>query len=147
MNGNFSSVIIKSVAESLRSGEMGSVDAQKSAWPAVLRVHRRQNPWRDRLVDYVVQVDGATVGEVPMGESRDFGLSSGEHDIRLRMAGAVFDRPSKLFGSRTQRLLFEDGDLVDIICGPNGPSILAFLLFLIPHRYIKMENPRRFTIR
>jgi hypothetical protein len=117
------------------------------AGSAVLRVHRRQNPWRDRAIDYAVQVDGAAVGKVAMGESQDFVLALGEHDVRLRQIGILTKRPSKLWGSRTLRIAVQEGDLVEVICGPNGPSILAFVLFFTFHRWIKLENPRRFSLR
>jgi hypothetical protein len=128
-----------------RSSEVGHREREQTisqTGTAVIRVHRGENPWRDRLVPYSVQIDDGIVGEVVMGESRDFLVVAGEHRIRLKLRGLVIRRPSKLFVSKAQTVVLRDGDIADLNCGPSGPSILFPILVLFPKRYIKLEGPR-----
>jgi hypothetical protein len=140
------SVMLRIVDASSSTGDASALTAGTGSKvaSAVLRVHRRDNPWRDWMIGYAVEADGKLVGEVMRGQSQDFVLVPGDHAIRIRTVGSLTDNPSRFYASRIRRFTIEDGDLVEVICGPNGPAILAVLSFFQFHRYINLERPRRF---
>ena len=54
-----------------------------SAGTSVIRLHRRQSFYRDRLRAYRVRIDGNPVGKIAAGETMDFPVPPGEHRVRL----------------------------------------------------------------
>ena len=66
---------------------------------ATLRVIREPSPVRDRLRSYRVLIDGEAVGRVRNGETADYPVSAGRHEVRLtvgigRSPSTVVDVPS-----------------------------------------------------
>jgi hypothetical protein len=136
------------VTSPVETGTTAAVSEEDApeAGSAVLRVHRRDNPWRDWMIAYAVEVDGQIVGAVMRGLSFDCPLQAGEHHIRLRTIGSWSNKPSRLYSSKRRCFWAEPGDLVEVICGPNGPAIMSVLAFFQFHRYIKIETPHRFRL-
>ena len=118
-------------------------ESETDGTSAFLRIHRRANPWRDKLIDYAVEADGQFVGTVAHGKSEEFSLPAGEHSLRLRTLGALWDKPSRLYTSAVRTIAAADGEVIDVVCGPNGPAFFALIGLLVPRRWISLEGPRR----
>jgi hypothetical protein len=82
-----------------------------------LRVTRNPAPWRDRPRAYKVLVDGAVVGKIRNGESADFSVPPGHHEIRLKMDWT---------GSQVFSLDAEPGEVAHFECEPAGSSMTSF---------------------
>ncbi len=93
------------------------------------------------MIGYAAELDGEVAGEVIRGQSTDFVIAPGEHQVRLRIVGSWTGKPSKIYGSRIRPIALEEGELVEVICGPNGPAILGILGLLQFRRYINLERP------
>jgi hypothetical protein len=101
------------------------------AW-SVIRLHRVQGFYRDRIRSYRVRIDGNVAGEIAQGKTMDFLVPPGEHRVRLTIDG--------LFTSRTVVLQVREGQLAELICRPGSPAIVILFALLIPHRYISLRH-------
>ena len=61
----------------------------------------RESEFRDFLRAYVVVIDGEKVGKIRRGQTKEFPISSGQHELVLRIDWC---------GSRTIRFSVNDGD-------------------------------------
>jgi hypothetical protein len=100
----------------------------------IIRLNRRRVPWRNRLAKYRVEIDGHVVGSIAQGETRDFTVLPGEHTIRMSS--------DRIFTSPERTVSLDEGELVEFLCGPGGPSIESLLFLLRPHRYISLDGPQ-----
>ncbi|MGD0255858.1 MAG: DUF4190 domain-containing protein [Acidimicrobiales bacterium] len=106
-----SDVIEQSRRWPLSVGEDGALSAK-----AILRITRNPAPWRDRYRSYKVLVDGAEVGTVRNGETTDFGISAGHHEVRIKLDWA---------GSNLLSLDVGVGEVAHLECEPGGSAITA----------------------
>ena len=111
---------------------MGDSTATRRAG-SVIRLHRGQGFYRDRLRAYLVRIDGNLVGKIAEGETKDFSVPTGEHRVRLTI--------DRLFTSREVTLRVGEGQLAEFTCRPSGPALQSLFALLIPHRYIRLNGP------
>ena len=86
---------------------------------ALLRIVR-DSGYADRLRAYMVVVDGETTGEIRNGETREFAVSGGQHDLALRIDWC---------GSKTIQFSVVEGNVATFDAKSNlrGPKLLAAL--------------------
>jgi hypothetical protein len=84
--------------------------------PATVRVTRKSAPWRDRLRPYKVVIDGTVKGTVRNGETRDFTVPSGHHEVRMRIDWT---------GSNPSSLDIEAGQVALFVCEPAGSTMTS----------------------
>ena len=84
---------------------------------ALLRIVR-DSGYADRLRAYKVIVDGNTAGEIRNGETKEFPISSGQHDLALKIDWC---------GSKTIRFTITDGEVLTFDAKSNlrGPKLLT----------------------
>jgi hypothetical protein len=82
----------------------------------------RDSGYADRLRAYKVVVDGNTAGEIRNGETKEFPVSSGQHDLSLKIDWC---------GSKTIRFTIADGEMLTFDAKSNlrGPRVLAALWY------------------
>ena len=78
-----------------RFNQMGEPNLQPGI-SAVIRLHRESNPWQSGLSAYRVRIDGKKVGEIGRGETFDFGVWPGTHQVK------VTEYVASIFTSRTR---------------------------------------------
>lgn len=83
---------------------------------AVVRVKRNTALWRDKLRSYKVVVDGAVIGKIRDGESADFNVNAGAHQVRIKIDWS---------GSRALSFDVQSNQVVFFECQPNGPAMKA----------------------
>jgi hypothetical protein len=99
---------------------------------SVIRLRRRQGFWRDHFGGYRVRIDGAPVGTITEGETKDFFVPPGEHRVRLTM--------DRFWTSREVNLQIRAGELAEFACRPSASTIASLvLMWLRPHRYIRLD--------
>jgi len=84
---------------------------------ATLRITRSPVPWRDRFRSYRVLVDGAAVGTIRNGQTADFSVPAGEHDVRLKLDWT---------GSKPSNFDVGVGEVAHFECKPAGSSLTSF---------------------
>jgi hypothetical protein len=84
----------------------------------------RDSGYADALRAYKVIVDGNTSGEIRDGETKKFPVSSGQHDLSLKIDWC---------GSRTIRFTIADGEVrtFDAKSNLRGPKVLAPLWYAL----------------
>jgi hypothetical protein len=99
---------------------------------AILELTRVDNRWKDRLRAYRVTVDGLEVGEIRRGETKDFPVEPGSHEVVLRIDWCR---------SPTLEVDVAPGTRVPLQCRPNVPIVLA-LIAIITRRpdWISLEK-------
>ena len=115
--------MIQATGESLRSEEMRAAEAGGSASPAVVRIHLRQNPWRDGLVAYVVQVNGARPGKE--GKVNEMPKIFGRHlysESRHR-CGTATGQSSRSAGSPAGPMRTLQASVIDVRHGLSITSV------------------------
>lgn len=95
---------------------------------AIIELHR-SSARRDRLRQYVVNIDGRKVGAIGAGETREFRVNPGAHTVRLRL-----DWPWR---SRTLHIDSRPASRTLLDCQPSfGLGILAATVGFL--RYIDL---------
>ena len=86
---------------------------------ALLRIVR-DSGYADRLRAYKIVVDGKTIGEIRNGETREFPISCGQHELALKIDWC---------GSKTIQFAVVEGDALTFDAKSNlrGPRLLAAL--------------------
>ncbi len=84
----------------------------------------RDSGYADRLRAYEVIVDGNTAGEIRNGGTKKFPISSGQHDLLLKIDWC---------GSKTIRFTTGDGEVrtFDAKSNLRGPKLLAALWYAL----------------
>jgi hypothetical protein len=84
----------------------------------------RDSGYADRLRAYKVIVDGKTAGEIRNGETKEFPISSGQHELSLKIDWC---------GSKTIRFTVADGDVLRFDAKSNlrGPRVLALAWYAL----------------
>jgi hypothetical protein len=84
----------------------------------------RDSGYADRLRAYKVIIDGNLVGEIRDGETKEFPISNGQHDLSLKIDWC---------GSNTIRFTVAQGDLLTFGARSNlrGPKVLAALWYAL----------------
>jgi hypothetical protein len=62
---------------------MGILDPMPA--DATVRIKRKEAAWRDKRRAYKVLIDGAEIGRIRDGETRDFPVSPGQHTVRVKI--------------------------------------------------------------
>ena len=92
----------------------------ENLWGFVLALLRivRDSGYADRLRAYKVVVDGDTTGEIRNGETKEFPISGGQHNLALKIDWC---------GSKTIQFAVVEGDVVTFEAKSNlrGPKLLA----------------------
>jgi hypothetical protein len=99
--------------------ESGAILRTLGGFVALLRIVR-DSGYADRLRAYKILVDGKTIGEIRDGETREFPISSGQHDLALKLDWC---------GSKTTQFAVVEGDALTFYAKSNlrGPRVLAAL--------------------
>jgi hypothetical protein len=98
----------------------------------IVRIHRDENPWRDRLARYWVKIDSVKAGWVRRGGTAEYHVQPGQHRVRLSYSGFL--------SSKEIVVNAQPGEAVELRCGSGGPALLApFYWMLRPHRTIMLE--------
>lgn len=84
---------------------------------AIVRLKRKPARLRDRVRSYRVLIDGTLVGRIRDGETADFAVRAGRHDVRV-----------KLDWTRSQVLPLDvpPGGIAQVDCGPAGSAMTSF---------------------
>jgi hypothetical protein len=95
----------------------------------------RDSGYADRLRAYGVIVDGKTVGEIKDGETKEFPLSDGQHELSLKIDWC---------GSQTIHFTTAQGDALTFDAKSNlrGPKVMAALWYALFARssYLYLEQ-------
>jgi hypothetical protein len=96
-------------------------------------VKRRKAVWRDLLRAYTVTIDGKAVGKLSSGEEATFQLTSGPHEVRMKIDWA---------GSPG---ITVDGSADTALeCDAAGNSLMALIDAVFrPGKYIALERSDR----
>lgn len=84
--------------------------------PAIVRVTRKPAPWRDRLRPYKVVIDGTVKGMIRNGETKDFIVPSGHHEVRMKIDWT---------GSDPSAVDVEAGQVAALECEPGGSTMTS----------------------
>jgi hypothetical protein len=106
-------------------------DHSNRGQPPRVRVSRVSAPWRDRLRDYEVILDGVLVAEVASGESTEFDCPAGAHTIRIKLDWG---------SSNPIEFSVGPGEALDFECEPGGSAWAAVFSLLRPSRYIRLRR-------
>jgi len=106
----------------LDAHEAGICRFRRSAM-STLRI-KRDSGYADYLRAYSVLVDGARVGEIKNGETRDFPILPGQHQLRLKIDWC---------GSNTIHFVASNSDVLEFSAKPNlrGLKLLAAFWYLL----------------
>ena len=95
----------------------------------------RDSGYADRLRAYKVIVDGKTAGEIRNGETKEFPISRGQHDLLLKVDWC---------GSKNIQFTVADGDALTFDAKSNlrGPRLLLALWYSVfaPGSYLLIEQ-------
>jgi hypothetical protein len=95
----------------------------------------RDSGYADRLRAYKVIVDGKTAGEIRDGETKDFPVSAGQHNLSLKIDWC---------GSQTIQFTVANGDALTFDAKSNlrGPKLVAALWYALFARssYLHLER-------
>jgi hypothetical protein len=95
----------------------------------------RDSGYADRLRAYKVVVDGKTVGEIRDGETKEFPISDGQHELSLKIDWC---------GSQTIHFTTAHGDALTFNAKSNlrGPKVMAALWYALFARnsYLHLEQ-------
>jgi hypothetical protein len=85
---------------------------------ATVCISRSSRYWRDRIRSYRVILDDGQIGLIGSGETRDFIIEVGKHDLRL-----------KIDWTHSQKIQFDidEGELVQFKCQPNGNTFTGLI--------------------
>jgi hypothetical protein len=97
---------------------------------AQIQIGRAHNRWVDRSRAYKVLIDGEMVGEVRHGESRDFQVPPGRHQLRLKIDWT---------SSKTIDCELGAGDEAKFRCGPSRPFLGQLLGILRITPYVELS--------
>src|SRR5579864_8594047 len=101
---------------------------------STLRI-KRDSSYADHLRAYSVIVDGNRVGEIKNGETRDFPILPGQHQLRLNIDWC---------GSNTIDFVASDSDVLEFSSRSNlrGLKLLAAFWYLLaaPSSWIILER-------
>lgn len=102
---------------------------------SILRI-RRADEFADHFRSYSIMLDGAKLGEIKRGETREFLISSGQHQLRMKIDWC---------GSNTiQFAATSENDALTFSARSNftGLAIFAVLYFMIfqPNAWIVLER-------
>jgi hypothetical protein len=95
----------------------------------------RDSGYADRVRAYKVIIDGTTIGEIRNGETKEFPISSGQHDLSLKIDWC---------GSKVVRFAVSDKDVLTFDARSNlrGLKLLAGLwyAFVAWSSYLHIEQ-------
>jgi hypothetical protein len=95
----------------------------------------RDSGYADRLRAYKVIVDGKTAGQIRDGETKEFPISGGQHDLSLKIDWC---------GSQRVQFTISDGDALTFHAKSNlrGPKLIAALWYALFARtsYLRLEQ-------
>jgi len=78
---------------------------------------RRYSTWQDKIRKYKIVLDGNTLGKISDGETLEFPISNGKHELTL-----------KIDWCRSQKLTFDKkDDDVEFECASNSQGLNIFL--------------------
>lgn len=97
----------------------------------LIRISRASGHYRDALRAYQVDIDGARVGKLMPGQTRDFPVLPGEHGVRLTVDWC---------SSPLQIVRLGEGQWTHFVCRPNGWFFEVWRIFLNSQRYILLEQ-------
>jgi hypothetical protein len=107
--------------------------AETTRGRSVIRMHRQDGYYRDRLSNYRVRIDGSPVGRIAQGETKDFFVPPGKHRVRLTI--------DWLWSSREVTFQVGEGDVAEFSCSPYPLLLLdMFIQLLVPRRYIRLHS-------
>ena len=97
---------------------------------------RRYSAWQDKIRKYKIVLDGNTLGKISDGETLEFQISNGKHELIL-----------KIDWCRSQKLTFDKkDDDVEFECGSNLQGLKIFLGILYVtlkyNEYISLKQIR-----
>jgi hypothetical protein len=95
---------------------------------ARLRIHRRLNFWRDRLVRYWIWIDSSKVGQIGWGETRDIAVTPGRHEVKVTI--------QRFWSSEVLPVVVEAGEVLALECGPGITTIVT--LSVLRNRYLQV---------
>ena len=94
----------------------------------------RDSGYADRIRDYLVMLDGKEIGSIADGESKEFVVPPGNHDLRLKIDWC---------GSRVAKIELKVGENIAFRCGSalRGYKLLFSLYYAIVarDRYLWLE--------
>ena len=97
----------------------------------VIRVVRVPEQWRDKPRSYKVQIDGKIVAKMRDGETRDFEVSAGPHQLALKIDWS---------GSGVERLDVPSGGVVTYRCGPKGATVSSLWRMFTRQHWIYLRS-------
>jgi len=85
---------------------------------ATVCISRSSGYVRDRIRSYRVILDNGQIGLIGSGETHDFTIEAGSHDLNL-----------KIDWTHSQKIQFdiEEGELVQFKCQPNGNTFTGLI--------------------
>lgn len=104
----------------------------------VIQVVRQTTRLRDRPFEYVVWIDRAAAGRIRTGETRQYPVAPGRHDIRVGIAGALLGG-GRLWTSRTRHIDVHDGETATLTCRPTAVHEVWDLVR--PNRRVQLSEP------
>src|SRR5580658_9326804 len=81
-----------------------------------IQITRKAAPWRDRFRAYRIVLDGLQVGEIRNGQTVDFPVSPGRHELHLKIDWA---------GSKVLTFEVSADEIVRFRCEPEATSFSA----------------------
>ncbi|MGO8870585.1 MAG: DUF4190 domain-containing protein [Acidimicrobiales bacterium] len=84
---------------------------------ATLRLTRHPARWRDRSRSYKVVIDDAVIGKIRNGETADFRIPAGRHEVAIKLDWARSNASTLKLGA---------GELAHFECEPAGSSLTSF---------------------
>ena len=101
---------------------------------SILRI-RRADEFADHLRSYSIMLDGAKLGEIKRGETREFPISSGQHQLSMKIDWC---------GSNTIQFVAADNDVLAFLARSNLKGLAAFaaIYYVIfkPNEWIVLET-------
>ena len=85
---------------------------------ATICISRSSRYWRDRIRSYRVILDDGQIGLIGSGETRDFVIEAGRHDLRLKIDWTQ---------SQTVQFDIDQGELVQFKCQPIGNTFTGLI--------------------
>ena len=99
----------------------------------MLTLKREVAKWADVARAYKVLIDGAEVGEISNGETKQFELSEGSHSLQLKIDWC---------SSQEKRFEIKNGETIMATCAPaKKPFIIGVFIytFFKKDRYIDLK--------
>jgi hypothetical protein len=116
-----SSLVLTMMVTDTRAENLVSVRVEEGQGQAIIHITRSHERWRDQWRVYKVIIDGRVVGGVANGESKDFALRPGKHQVRIGLDWT---------GSENVAVEVGAGGFKTLCCEPKGsPGTSGFRIF------------------